>query len=165
MRVPTRKPGKYANDKTDPHMTEEKFCELKNKLEGLKKILPQASKEMRRLAEMGDFSENAAYQMAKARLRGINDSIFKLNEQLKHAVIIKPNTSAATLQIGHKVTVEIEGKQNTYLVLGSTEADPLKGIISHNSPLGLVLLDHKAGDTVILKRENKEIKCRIIKIE
>jgi len=60
MRVPIRKPGKYTHLKPDPNLTEGKFNELKKKLERLKADQPDAIAEVRRLAEMGDFSENAA---------------------------------------------------------------------------------------------------------
>ena len=165
MQVPKRKPGKYTNEIPDPHLTEEKFFELKNKLEKLKKDLPDAIREVRRLAEMGDFSENAAYQMAKGRLRSMNDSIVEITENLKHAVIIKADKTSETLQIGNTITVEVDGKQRVYLMLGSTQADPSKGIISHNSPLGSVLLGHKVGDSVILKRKDKDVVCKIISID
>jgi len=62
MRTPQRKPGKYIHIKPDPHITEEKFIELKNKLEKMKKRHPGLASEVKRLAEMGDFSENAAYR-------------------------------------------------------------------------------------------------------
>lgn len=165
MQVPKRLPGKYTHEKPDPHLTEEKFNEMKIKLAGLKKTLPAAAMEVKRLSEMGDFSENAAYQMAKARLRGINDNILQTEERLKHAMIIKPNKNTETLQIGHNVTIDIAGKPITYLILGSSEADPAKGVISHHSPLGSVLMGHKAGDMVKVKLKGKEIECRIMKIE
>jgi len=165
MQVPRRKPGKYTHEKPDPHLTPEKFDEMKNKLANLKKILPSAAIEVKRLSEMGDFSENAAYQMAKARLRGINDNILLIEEHLKHAVIITPDKNTETLQIGHSVTIHIEDKQITYLILGSSEVDPAKGVISHNSPLGSALIGHKVGDTVRLQMRGKEVKCRIMKIE
>ena len=57
MRTPIRKPGKYTHLKPDPNLTEKKFNELKEKLERLKKFSrPNAAAEVRRLAEMGDFS-------------------------------------------------------------------------------------------------------------
>lgn len=164
MQVPRRKPGKYTHEKPDPHLTKEKFNEMKDKLANLKKILPAAAAEVKRLSEMGDFSENAAYQMAKGRLRGINDNILQIQEHLKHAVIITPDKNTDTLRIGHCVTIDIAGKQTTYLILGSSEVDPAKGIISHNSPLGSVLIGHKVGDTVILKLKGREVECKIIKI-
>lgn len=165
MRVPIRKPGKYTHLKPDPHLTEDKLSELKNKLARLKKSHPAAAAEVARLAEMGDFSENVAYQMAKGHLRGINQRILELEDYLNHAVIIKPLKNTETVQLGHRVTIETAGQQKSYLILGSSETDPGKGIISHNSPIGSALMGRKVGDKVKIQRANKEIECEIIKIE
>ena len=148
MRVPIRKPGKYTHLKPDPHLTEEKFNELKNKLARLKKSQPVAAAEVARLAEMGDFSENAAYQMAKGHLRGINQRILELEDHLHRALIIKPMKNTQTVQLGHRVTIETAGKQKTYLVLGSSETNPGEGIISRNSPIGSALMGHQVGGKV-----------------
>lgn len=166
MRTPKRKAGIYTNLKIDPNITKEKFNELKARLYKLEKFSqPAASREVQRLAEMGDFSENAAYQMAKGRLRGINQRILDLKEQLKNAIIIETKKNKEQVQIGHTVTVEFNGKQKKYQILGSAETDPLKGIISHNSPIGSALIGFKAGDVVTVELENKSIEYRIIKIE
>ncbi len=166
MQIPYRKPGKYSEQKPDPLITRDKFNELKNKLERLKKSRPPAAEEVSRLAELGDFSENAEYQLAKGRLRGINYSILKLEAQLNQAVIIPPKQQSDTVQLGHTVTISKENsKQKTYLILGSEETNPQKNIISHQSPLGSALLGHRAGDTVTLKLANKKVEYKIVKIE
>ena len=166
MRVPIRKPGKYTHQKPDFHLTREKLDELKNKLERLKKIShPQARVEMQRTAEMGDFSENAAYQMAKGRVRSINDKIFDLGEHLKSAIIIKPGKNKQQVQLGSQVTIFLAGKETTYQILGSSEIDLAKNIISHNSPLGAALMGKKAGDSFTFSLGNKEITGKIIKVE
>lgn len=167
MRIPIRKPGKYANQERDPHVTAEKLGELKRQLERLKKVSqPPAIAEVKRLAEMGDFSENAAYQMAKGRLRGINQRILELQDQIHRAVVITPTRDTATIQLGHRVTVEINGKQKTFLILGSTETDPGAGVISHHSPIGAALMGHQVGDTVhFLLSNKKRVECTIIHIK
>lgn len=165
MQVPTRKPGKYTNFKPDPHLTQEKFLELKNKLEKLKKFSrPTAAEEVRRLALMGDFSENAGYQLAKGRLRGINQRILDIEDHLKRAIIIKPHGSDR-VRLGNKVTVEAAGKIKTYLILGSSETDPTRGVISHNSPIGSALIDRKVGDIIKINLANKVVEYKIVKIE
>jgi len=166
MQTPRRKLGKFTYLKFDPHLTQEKFDELKNLLEKLKKFSrPQASAEVKRLAEMGDFSDNMAYSMAKGRLRGINQQIIELESHLKIAEIIKPSKNKDTVQMGSRVTIETNGKQKIYLILGSTETNPLQGIISHISPIGAALIGHKVGDKVKFQPANKVIECKIISIE
>ncbi|MEK7680752.1 MAG: transcription elongation factor GreA [Patescibacteria group bacterium] len=166
MRVPKRKPGKFSQLKPDPLMTKDKFNELEQKLKKLKNVShPQAVEEVKRLAELGDFSENVEYQLAKGRLRGINNAILKIEYQLNNAVIIEPQKQTNTVQIGHTVTIESDKKQSTYLLLGSSETNPQKGIISHNSPIGAALIGHSVGDTIQAKLANKLVEYKITKIK
>ena len=120
---------------------------------------------LQRLAELGDFSENAAYQMAKGKLRGINQRILELDNRIKHAIVIKPTGATEKIQLGNRVTVEINGLQQTYLLLGSTETNPLEGIISHNSPIGNALLGHRVGDAIQISLRDRMVSYKIIKIE
>jgi transcription elongation factor GreA len=165
MRVPIRKPGKYTHQKPDFYITEGKFSEFKNDLVKLKKIQPGAAKEVKRLAELGDLSENAAYQIAKGRLRSINQRIHDLDNYINKAIIIKPAKDNNVVGLGNKVTVEIKGEEKIFLILGSSEADPQKGIISQNSPIGSALIGRQVGDEVKIKARDKFIECKIIRIQ
>lgn len=164
MQLPKRKPGKYANSKIDFHITQTKFDELKRNLDQLKKTQPTAAAEVQRLAELGDFSENAAYQMAKGRLRGINQKILELEAKINHAVIIEPKDTDE-VALGSKVVIKINGKECTYQILGSAEVDPARGIISRNSPIGAAIMGHKVGDHVEVQQGGKAIACEIIAIK
>ena len=166
MQVPYRKPGKYSQMKSDPLLTEGKILELKNKLDRLKNVSrPRGAEEVKRLAELGDFSENVEYQIAKGRLRGINDNIVKIENQLKNAVIIPRQKQTNTVELGNTVTIANEKGQTTFQILGSVETNPQKGIISHNSPIGAALMGHKIGDVVKIKTNTKETEYKIVKIE
>ncbi|MDP3899624.1 MAG: GreA/GreB family elongation factor [bacterium] len=174
MRVPTRRYDK-KEENIDLRITQKKFDNLARSLEHLKKERPQLANEVKRLAEMGDFSENAAYQIAKGRLRGLNNRMTKLAYLLNHAVIIEEPKSNLTVQIGHTVTVEMggkpssvetsAGKQKKYQILGSGETNPDKNIISDSSPLGEALLDKQAGDVIKIKLKDREVEYRIIRIQ
>jgi len=166
MRVPIRKPGKYTNLKPDAHITRQKFIELKAKLEKLKKMSrPRAAALVKDLSTTGDYSENAGYQMAKGRLRSLNQRILDLEEILKNAVIIKPGRNSGIVELGNTVIVEINGKQRKYKILGSAETDPDRGVISHNSAVGQGLLGQRIGDIAKIRIGNKEVIYKIIKIE
>lgn len=164
MRVPIRKSGKYTHLKVDPRITQKKFEELTNTLARLKKSRPRVAEEVKTLAQMGDFSENAAYQIAKGRLRGMNQRILDIGDLLRRAVIIEHQKNDGTVQLGHTVTVVTGGKQKNYQILGSSEADPLKGIISHNSPIGSALIGRRIGNSVKIQLGKKEVEYKIIKI-
>jgi transcription elongation factor GreA len=147
MQLPKRKPGKYTTTPNDPLMTQDKFDALEIDLERLKQKRPDVAKEVTRLAELGDFSENVEYQQAKGRLRGINNRILKMEYQLNHAEIIEPGKDGRVV-IGSTVTVEIDGNDKTFTILGSSETDPSKGIISHSSPIGSALIGKNIGNEV-----------------
>ncbi len=156
MRTPIRKPGKYTHDKKDPHITEAKFCSLKNKIKVLKSRRPALIEEVKRLAADGDFSENHAYSMAKGKLRGLNQKILDIENHLKKAIIIKKSNSDF-VEIGSTVRLEINGKIKKFTILGSSETSPSTGIISHLSPIGEALMNRKAGDEISIKLKDNII--------
>lgn len=166
MRTPQRKPGIYAGLKADQNITAAKYNELAAKLEKLKKVSqPRAIAEMKHSAADGDFSENAAYQIAKGRLRGINQRITDITDHLKRAVIIEPNKNNDRVQLGHRVTIEINGKEKTFLILGSAETNPDNNVISNNSPIGSALMGKKIDDRVQVHLVAKIVEYKIIRIE
>ncbi len=156
MREPKRKAEedkRLLADEPDHHLTTAAISRFEKKLEDLKKNQrPPAIKEVQRTAEMGDFSENAAYSEAKWKLRRINSQILSIEERLKRAIPIESGTDdSGRIRIGSTVLVYHNGKQREYEIVGSTETDPSRGRISHASPLGSTLLDHKAGDTILVE--------------
>ncbi|PLX20875.1 transcription elongation factor GreA [Candidatus Parcubacteria bacterium] len=163
MRTPIRKPGKYTFDKKDPLITVAKLEELKNLLERLKKARPALIAEVKRLALDGDFSENHAYSLAKGKLRGLNARILATENQIKKAIIIeKPNSGL--VEIGSTIDLEVDGKQRTYTILGSSETSPKEGVISHNSPIGSALINKKLGDIISIKLPRGVVKYKILRI-
>ena len=157
MQTPYRKPGKYALQAQDPFLSEEKLKMIQIKLEKLLKSRYPLATEVSRLAELGDFSENVEYQLAKGKLRGVNSMILKLENQIKNAIIIKPKRNNNIVQLGNKIRVLVNNKEREYQILGSAETDPKKGIISQNSPLGIALLDKKVGDIVSVKLSRRKV--------
>ena len=165
MQLPIRKPGKYTHLRPDQHLTQAKFNELKDKLERFKFNRPRLAEEVKKYASDGDFSENAAYQIAKGKLRSLNQKILEIADHLKRAVIIKPNKNSSLVQLGSSVTVITAGQEKTYLILGSSETNPKRGIISSRSPIGAGLIGKKIHDRIKIKLADKEVEYEIIKIE
>jgi len=164
MQVPKRKAEKFTNIAVDPYVTQEKFDELKFKLDKMLKSRPALASDVKTYAANGDFSENAEYQIAKARLRGLNQRILDTEDHLRKAKIIKFNSKSEVISIGNTITVEVNGEQKIYQILGSSETKPEKGIISHNSPIGLALLGKRVGDSVKISIAKGEITYFIISI-
>ena len=116
---------------------------------------PVAADEVHRLAQMGDFSENAAYQFAKAHLRRINGRITAIEEHLKRAVPIAPGSDDGVIRIGSTVSVRSSAGESTFTIVGSHEASPSAGRISHLSPLGAALLGKCVGGIATLTTDRK----------
>jgi transcription elongation factor GreA len=115
---------------------------------------------------MGDLSENADYHKAKEDQGFLEGRIQELEYLLNNAVIIEENGSKDVVALGSHVTIQEEDyPEETYHLVGSTEADPSRGMISHESPIGRALIDHKAGDTVEAETPGGVIKLKILKIE
>jgi len=152
MRLPTRRSETLVSTTkvSDNFLSSGAIKKYQAELDDLlKNQRAPAIKEVQRTAEMGDFSENAAYQMAKWHLRAINYRITTLEEKLKSAIPIDmAETTSGVVHIGSTVVVEVAGKEMEYQILGSQESNPLKGLISYLSPLGAALLNHVVGDVV-----------------
>ncbi|MBU0670637.1 MAG: GreA/GreB family elongation factor [Patescibacteria group bacterium] len=158
MQLPNRKPGKYTFTTFDPNITQKKYDQLKDKLERLlKDIRPGVIDEVKRYGENGDFSENAEYQDAKGRLRGINKSIDQIKGRLEKAVIIQPPSDTSEVKLGHEVTLDMNGNEKKFKILGPSETNPEAGIISSKSPLGEALMGKKVGDKVEVNKNEFEI--------
>lgn len=166
MQVPRRKPGVQIDVATDPVMTQEKFNSLERELKKLHADRPHQANEVHRLAQNGDFSENAEYQQAKSKLRGMNARIEKLQYQIDHAQIIDAPIHGR-INIGSVVTVLVhdETTVRTYTILGSTEVNPSRGIISYTSPIGAALLGKRIGDTVTIQLPARTLEMKIVTID
>lgn len=166
MRIPKRKPGKYAEEPADAHLTAAAIRQLKDELERLEKhVRPKAVEELRRTREMGDLSENFAYTAAKAKVGGLDHRIFSIKERLKQAILITPGAGpGGTVRIGATVEVEVGGKRKTYQITGSQETDPAGGRISHLSPLGAALMNRKAGDVAAVNLNGRTVEYKIIEV-
>lgn len=168
MRLPTRKAEteRLQNQQTDNHLTKEKILRLKNELVKLETVdRAHAVGIMQLAAENGDFSENAAYQDAKYRLRKINSRIIYLTERISQAIPIEEGTSATgAIRLGSTVVVQLNGNEQTFQIVGSQEVDISKGRISHTSPLGSSLLGRHAGDDVAVVTGNGEVVYSVINV-
>lgn len=152
------------DDHSDYYLSQTAIDQLKIELERLQRNRPKAVEEVTRTQAMGDLSENAGYQTAKAKLRGMDSRIFEIKEQLKHAIVIKPGTSNGKIRIGSVAIVEIDGIKKTFEITGSHETDPAAGRISHLSPLGASLLGHGVGDSITVRAGNGETTYQVVEI-
>ncbi len=125
---------------------------LEAELEELKTVGRQEiAEKIKEARSFGDLSENSEYDEAKNEQAILEAKIAELERQLKNVKILDDAEIDNTkVSIGSKVTAvnENNGKEVTYTIVGSTEADPFKGKISDESPVGAALLGHGVGETV-----------------
>lgn len=130
---------------------------LEDELEELKTVRRKDVAEKIKVARgFGDLSENSEYDEAKNEQAFIESRIAQLEAMLKNArVIDNDELNLDTVSVGTHVKIEDEdGEVEEYDITGSTEADPLNGKISDESPVGAALLGQKAGQTVTVSLPN-----------
>ena len=132
--------------------TKEGYQKLIDELDYLKTVRRNEVKEMLKEARaFGDLSENSEYDEAREQQAKNEHRIQELEEMLKNTVVIEESEAAAdkvTLGKTVKVRNESNGKEDTYFMVGSTEANPFEKRISNLSPIGSALMGAKVGDTV-----------------
>lgn len=135
-------------------------------VEELKELKTKGRKEVAaRIKEaiaFGDLSENAEYEEAKNAQAFLEGRILELEEKVKNAEIIKSN-KATIVQLGAKVKIkDLEsGNSFEYTIVGSTEADPMAGRISNESPVGSALLERKVNDEVTVLTPKGRVQYKI----
>jgi transcription elongation factor GreA len=152
---------------TDIHLTAEGLAKIKVELAELKGPRREdLAARLRSAIQMGDLSENADYHKAKEDQGFLEGRIQELEFMVRNAVIIEENVNKDIVSIGSRVTIQ-EGDYpaETYHMVGPKEADPRNGRISHESPIGRALLDHRVGEVVDVDTPEGKIKFKILKIE
>lgn len=144
--------------------------------EGLKKLQEELAylKDVRRkevagrikeAISYGDLSENSEYEDAKNEQAFVEGRIAELEEQIKYAKIITERHHTAVVQLGSHVRIQGSKDAEEYVIVGSTEADPLDGKISNESPVGKSLLGKGVGDTVKVRAPSGVLTYKILRIE
>lgn len=150
-------------------LTYEGLQKLEEELQDLKVVkrreIAQKIKEAR---EQGDLSENAEYDAAKDEQRDIEARIEEIEAILKNAeVVVEDEVDLDKISVGCKVRIlDIEfDEELEYKIVGSTEANSLKGKISNESPLGRALLGARVGDEVKVEAPVGELSYKVLEIQ
>ena len=149
-------------------MTEEGKKKLLDELDHLKNVgRPEIADKIKIARGYGDLSENSEYDEAKNEQAKIEARIVEIEAMLKNAEVIsdiKGSTKKVVVGVNVKVFDEEFGEEETYKIVGSTEANPMEQKISDESPVGKALLGKKVGDEVIVEAPGGEMKLKILKI-
>lgn len=133
---------------TKVYLTSEGFLEIEQELNELKNVKrPEIIKALKDARALGDLSENADYDAARAEQAQIEGRILELEKIMENAEIIE-NKKTDTVDLG--VTVKIryvdDDEEEEYRIVGSKEADPSNNKISNESPIAKSIIGAKVGE-------------------
>ena len=121
---------------------------------------------LRDAIQMGDLSENADYHKAKEDQSFLEGRLQELEYTLNTAIIVDGTARKDMVSVGMRVTVqEADYDPEVFYLVGAKEADPRVGKISHESPIGRALMEHKVGDIVEAQTPGGVTRLKIIRIE
>ncbi len=150
-------------------LTPEGQAKLEEELRHLETVRRrEVGERIKEAKEFGDISENSEYDDAKNEQAWVESRILEINQILAHATIIsKPKSTPAKVALGCHVELrDVEsGEVYRYQIVGSAEADPTKGSISNESPVGQAIIGRKKGEIVqVTTPRGSVIEYEIIKI-
>ena len=125
----------------------------------------EVAQKIKEAREQGDLSENAEYDAAKEEQRDIELRIEEIDKILKNAEVVDDNDGdSSVINVGCTVTIkDLEfNEEMEYKIVGSTEADSLKGKISNESPVGKAVIGAQKGETVEVETPAGIIKYEIL---
>ena len=129
----------------------------------------EVAAKIKEAREQGDLSENAEYDAAKDEQRDIEARITELEGILKNVEVVDELDASASdrINIGSTVTIrDLEfGDEETYKIVGSTEANSLKGTISNESPVGRELIGKGIGAIIEIEAPGGVVKYEVINLE
>lgn len=155
------------NQRKTYYLTPEGEIALREELRHLVGVKrPALAERLRKAIAQGDLSENADYKTAKEEQSFLEGRIQEIESMLRSAEIIEEARTSDTVSLGSYVTVIEEGtkRPETFRIVGTAEADPLNGKVSHESPMGRKLLGHRVGDVVTVEAPGGAIAFQITDI-
>jgi transcription elongation factor greA len=148
-------------------LTEDGYNKLVEKLNYLKSVRRiEVAERLKAAIALGDLSENSEYDDAKNEQAFLEGEIQELEIKIRNSDIIKAG-DGKTVTMGSRVKVkDLEfDEEDTFLIVGSTEADPDEGKISNESPLGMALLGQKIGRVINVNAPTGVIQYKIMDIK
>ena len=142
------------------NLTAEGKKELEKELAELIANRPAVTERIATARAFGDLKENEEYSSARNEQKIAESRILEIQDILKNAKIIRSGAKTQAI-LGAKLDLDFGGKNVTYTLVGPTEANPLEGKISNESPIGKNLLGRKSGESFDFN--GKTVKIKTIK--
>ena len=148
------------------YLSREGLEKLKNELNDLKTQKRQEIAARLEFAKtLGDLSENAEYQETIEEQKLVEQRIAELEERIRDAVVMERQAKSDMVRVGSTVAVASQHGEEIYMIVGSEEADPARGKISNESPLGKAFLGRKKGESVEVKTPGGAMRYEIVEIK
>lgn len=147
--------------KKDFHLTKDGVTELESELEELKLRRIEIAKKIKSARDQGDLRENAEYQTARDEQSQVETRISDLEHILNNVEVIKNPRGKSEVSLGSTVVVTSKGKEASYQIVGSVEANPAENKISDESPFGQALLGKKIGEDAVIESPSGDIVYKI----
>lgn len=147
------------------YISSKRLKELKDELEKLREKRTHIANRIRDAQNMGDLSENAEYAAAKEAQAFNEGRIQEIKRILKEAIVISVKKKCEVVDVGCQIVVKNKYGKREFTIVGSEEADPSRGRISNESPLGRVFLGKKKGDEVICQTPKGKVHYKILDIK
>ena len=150
-------------------LTYEGLQKLESELHNLKVVKrKEVAQKIKEAREQGDLSENAEYDAAKDEQRDIEARIDEIEKILKNAeVVVEEEVDLDKISVGCRVKIlDMEyDEEMEFRIVGSSEANSLKGKISNESPVGRALMGRSVGDVVNVETQAGEFQYKILNIQ
>ena len=150
-------------------LTEDGYKKLVEKLNYLKSVKRiEIAERLKAAIALGDLSENSEYDDAKNEQAFLEGEIAELEQKIRNSDIIKNDgTNQDIVQMGNTVVIkDLEfGDEDTFTIVGSTEADPDENKISNESPVGAAIIGQQVGSTVEVNAPAGVLKYQIVEIK
>lgn len=153
-------------EKKKTYLTEEGLNDLKKELDYLKnEKRPEVIQALKEARALGDLSENAEYDAARAEQAEVEGKIASIEAMLENAEVIK-DVNTNKVSIGTTVTLKYleDDEIDTYTIVGSKEADPFDNKISNESPIAKAIIGSKKGELVTVDSPNGKYQVEILEI-
>ncbi len=130
-------------------LTKQDIAKMQAELDERNRLMPELIEEVKRTRAFGDLSENFEYKEAKRAKNRNGSRIRYLENMIKSAHIIDSDSAEDEVGLYDKVEIYIPEEDETQIiqVVTTIRTDPLKGLISRESPFGKAILGKKAGDS------------------
>ena len=146
--------------KKSVNLTAEGKKDLEKELDELIKNRPAIAERIATARAFGDLSENEEYSSARNEQKVAEGRILEIQDILKNAKIIRGGKKDK-VGLGVNVVLDMGGRKVEYALVGPTEANPLEGKISNESPIGKAIFGRKAGED--FEFNSKKVKILEIK--